>query len=185
MSLTSSKMLPLGSDAPNFKLMDTRTGHLLDLKNVKGEKGTLIMFLSNHCPFVKHVNGEIVRLANEYRQLGFGFAGISSNDPESYPEDHPDLMTEVASKNQYSFPYLFDGTQEIARKYQAACTPDFFLFDAELKLIYRGQLDDSRPNNGLHSNGRDIREAMDAVLNNRKVNKDQKPSIGCNIKWKT
>ncbi|WP_026915352.1 thioredoxin family protein [Christiangramia portivictoriae] len=185
MALTSSKMLALGSEAPDFKLMDTRTGHLLELQDIQGEKGSLIMFLSNHCPFVKHVNGEIVRIANEYRQLGFGFAAISSNDPSAYQEDHPDLMTEVASKNQYSFPYLYDGTQEIAKRYQASCTPDFFLFDAELKLIYRGQLDDSRSNNGLHSSGRDIREAMDAVLNNRMVNAEQKPSIGCSIKWKS
>lgn len=184
MSLTPSNMISLGTTAPNFKLMDTRTVHLMTLPEVKGEKGTVIMFLCNHCPFVKHVNEEIVRIANEYRQLGFGFAGINSNDIQKYPEEHPDRMKEVATINQYSFPYFFDGTQEIAKAYDAACTPDFYLFDAELKLIYRGQLDDSRPGNGIHSNGRDLREAMDAVLNNRPVAKNQKPSIGCNIKWK-
>ncbi|MFV8224749.1 thioredoxin family protein [Christiangramia aquimixticola] len=184
MSLTASHMLALGSKAPDFKLMDTITGHLTTLEDVRGERGTLIMFLCNHCPFVKHVNEELVRISNEYRQLGFGSAAISSNDIDKYPEDHPDQMKEVAAKNQYTFPYLFDGTQEIAKAYEAACTPDLFLFDAELKLIYRGQLDDSRPGNGLHPNGRDLREAMDAVLNNRKVSEDQKPSIGCNIKWK-
>ena len=184
MSLTPSNMLPLGTIAPKFKLMDAITGHLLTLDDIKGEKGTVIMFICNHCPFVKHVNDEIVRIANEYRQLGFGFAGINSNDIVKYPEDDPERMKEVASKYQYSFPYLFDGTQEIAKNYEAACTPDFYLFDEELKLVYRGQLDDSRPGNGIHANGRDLREAMDSVLNNRQVTKDQKPSIGCNIKWK-
>lgn len=184
MSLTPSHMIKLGTKAPNFKLMDTITGHLISLQDIQGERGTLIMFLCNHCPFVKHVNEEIVRIANEYRQLGFGFAGIMSNDVKKYPEDSPENMKEHAAKHQYSFPYLYDGTQEIAKAYDAACTPDFFLFDDELQLIYRGQLDDSRPGNGIHPNGRDLREAMDSVLNNRKVTKDQKPSIGCNIKWK-
>lgn len=184
MSLTPSNMISLGTKAPDFKLMDTRTEHLLTLDEIKGERGTLIMFLCNHCPFVKHVNEEIVRIANEYRQLGFGFAAIMSNDTKKYPQDSPENMKEHAARHQYSFPYLFDGTQEIAKVYKAACTPDFFLFDADLKLIYRGQLDDSRPGNGIHPNGRDLREAMDSVLNNRKVTEDQKPSIGCNIKWK-
>jgi len=184
MSLTSSNTIKLGMEAPNFKLMDSITDHLVTLNDVKGELGTLIMFICNHCPFVKHVNDEIVHIANEYRQLGFGFAGIMSNDVKKYPQDSPEKMKEHAAKHQYSFPYLFDGTQEIAKAYDAACTPDFYLFDAELKLIYHGQLDNSRPGNGLHSNGRDLREAMDAVLNNRKVDEDQKPSIGCNIKWK-
>ena len=184
MSVTPSNMMDLGTKAPDFKLMDTITDHLISLEEIKGERGTVIMFLCNHCPFVKHVNEEIVHIANEYRQLGFGFAGIMSNDVKRYPEDHPEKMKEHAAKHQYSFPYLYDGTQEIAKAYDAACTPDFYLFDAELKLIYRGQLDNSRPGNGIHPNGRDLREAMDAVLNNRSVAKDQKPSIGCNIKWK-
>mgnify|MGYP001173586847 CR=1 FL=1 len=184
MSLTPSNMLQLGTRAPDFKLMDTVTDHLITLNDVKGERGTIIMFICNHCPFVKHVNEEIVRIANEYRQLGFGSAGIMSNDIQKYPQDNPEKMKEHAAKHQYSFPYLFDGTQEIAKAYDAACTPDFFLFDAELKLVYRGQMDDSRPGNGIHPNGRDLREAMDAILNNRKVAEDQKPSIGCNIKWK-
>lgn len=184
MSLTPSNMISLGTTAPGFKLMDTRTGHLMTLQEIKGEKGTVIMFLCNHCPFVKHVNEEIVRIANEYRQLGFGFAAINSNDILNFPEDHPDKMKEAATQYQYSFPYFFDGSQEIAKAYKAACTPDFYLFDAELKLIYRGQLDDSRPGNGIHPNGRDLREAMDAVLNNRGVLPNQKPSTGCAIKWK-
>jgi len=184
MSLTPSNMSKLGTKAPDFKLMDTITDHLITLEEIKGKHGILIMFICNHCPFVKHINEEIVRIANEYRQLGFGFAGIMSNDIENYPQDHPKEMKEHATKHQYSFPYLFDGTQGIAKAYNAACTPDFFLFDNQLNLIYRGQLDDSRPGNGIHPNGRDLREAMDAVLNNRKVSEDQKPSIGCNIKWK-
>lgn len=184
MAATASNMMALGTKAPDFKLMDTITDHLISLDEVKGERGTLIMFICNHCPFVKHINEEIVHLANDYRPLGFGSAAIMSNDIENYPQDSPEKMKEHAMKHQYSFPYLFDGTQEIAKAYNAACTPDFFLFDAELKLIYRGQLDDSRPGNGIHPSGRDIREAMDAILNNRKVSTIQKPSIGCNIKWK-
>lgn len=184
MARTASNMLALGTKAPGFKLMDTITDHLITLDEVKGERGTLIMFICNHCPFVKHINEEIVRLANDYRPLGFGSVAIMSNDANKYPEDSPEKMKEVAMKHQYSFPYLYDGTQEIARAYHAACTPDFFLFDEELVLIYRGQLDDSRPGNGIHPSGRDLREAMDAVLNNRRVSKNQKPSIGCNIKWR-
>ncbi len=184
MSRTASNMLELGTKASNFKLMDTITDHLLTLDEVKGERGTLVMFICNHCPFVKHVDEEIVRLANDYRPRGFGAVAIMSNDTENYPQDNPAMMKEHAMQHQYSFPYLFDGTQEIAKAYEAACTPDFFLFDDELKLVYRGQLDDSRPGNGIHPSGRDLREAMDAILNNRKVSEKQKPSIGCNIKWK-
>ena len=184
MSRTPSNMMELNTKAPGFTLMDVRTTHLTTLKDIKGERGTLIMFICNHCPFVKLVNEEIVKLANDYRPLGFGFAAIMSNDVENYPDDSPENMRENASKHQFSFPYLFDGTQEIAKAYDAACTPDFFLFDSELKLVYRGQLDDSRPGNGIHPSGRDIREAMDAMLNNREVSSKQKPSIGCNIKWK-
>lgn len=184
MARTASNMLPLGTEAPNFRLPDVISNNLYTLEDVKGEKGTLIMFISNHCPFVKHVNEEIVRLAGDYRVLGFGFAAIMSNDILEFPEDNPYRMEEVARKHQYSFPYLFDESQEVARAYDAACTPDFYLFDADLKLIYRGQLDDSRPGNGIPVNGRDLRDAMDAVLANRKVSSQQKPSIGCNIKWK-
>lgn len=184
MSLTPSNTIEPGKKAPEFKLMDTITDHLITLEEIRGDRGTMIMFICNHCPFVKHVNEEIVHIANEYRQLGFGFAGIMSNDIKKYPEDAPEKMKEHATKNQYSFPYLFDGTQEVAKAYDAACTPDFYLFDSDLKLIYHGQMDDSRPGNGIHPNGRDLREAMDAVINNRIVSAIQKPSIGCNIKWK-
>ncbi|MGM0934004.1 MAG: thioredoxin family protein [Bacteroidota bacterium] len=184
MSRTQSNMLALGTKAPHFSLRDVISGNIYTLEEIRGSKGTLIMFICNHCPFVKHVNEEIVRLEGDYRVQGFGFAAIMSNDVENYPADHPDNMQEMARKHQFSFPYLYDESQEVARAYKAACTPDFFLFDEELKLIYRGQLDDSRPGNGIPVNGRDLREAMDAVLSNKKVSDKQKPSVGCNIKWK-
>lgn len=184
MAATTSNMLKPGIKAPEFCLRDVITNKLFTLQDVRGTKGTLIMFICNHCSFVKHVNEEIVRLEGDYRVLGFGFAAIMSNDVKNYPADHPDNMQEVARKHQYSFPYLFDESQEVARAYKAACTPDFYLFDDDLKLIYHGQLDDSRPGNGIPVNGRDLREAMDAVLSNRKVSEHQKPSLGCSIKWK-
>ncbi|MBZ9631206.1 thioredoxin family protein [Salegentibacter sp. LM13S] len=184
MARTASNMIELGTPAPDFNLIDVITNNRYSLADIRGNKGTLIMFISNHCPFVKHVNEEIVRLAGDYRVLGFGFAAIMSNDVENYPADHPDNMNEVARRHQYSFPYLFDESQEVARAYKAACTPDFYLFDDELKLIYRGQLDDSRPGNGIPVNGRHLRDAMDAVLSNKTVPENQKPSMGCNIKWK-
>lgn len=184
MSLTPSNMLPLGTKAPDFSLIDSVTNNLVSLDNVRGEKGTVVMFICNHCPYVKHVNSEIVRVCNDYSVTGFGFVAISSNDAEKYPEDAPDKMWENARKHNFTFPYLYDETQEVAKAYDAACTPDFYLFDADLKLIYRGQLDNSRPGNGIPVNGRDLREAIDNVLNNNPQRKDQKPSMGCNIKWK-
>ncbi|TYP72932.1 thioredoxin family protein [Aquimarina intermedia] len=184
MARTPSTMLPLGTKAPNFTLIDTVTGSLFSLEKEKIEKGVVIMFICNHCPFVIHINEEIVRIANDYRTQGFSFIAISSNDVENYPQDSPILMRKIARENNYTFPYLYDETQEVAKAYQAACTPDFYLFDTELKLIYRGQLDDSRPGNGIPVNGKDLRSAMDAVLRNTKVSSNQKPSIGCNIKWK-
>ncbi len=177
-------MIPLDTKAPDFNLPDAVTSNRYNLSELKGEKGTVIMFLSNHCPFVKHVNDEIVRVANDYRVTGFSFIAIMSNNVEAYPEDHPDLMLKAAIKYHYPFPYLYDHTQEVAKAYDAACTPDFYLFNSELKLIYRGQLDNSRPGNGIPANGRDLREALDAVLSNNQVPAPQKPSIGCNIKWK-
>ncbi|HET8803957.1 MAG TPA: thioredoxin family protein [Aequorivita sp.] len=184
MARTESKMLPLGTKAPDFVLIDSVTNKPVSLKNIRGQKGTVVMFICNHCPFVKHVNEEIVRVCNDYRVTGFGFVAISSNDVENYPEDSPAEMWRTARKNHYPFPYLYDETQEIAKAYDAACTPDFYLFDEELKLVYRGQLDNSRPGNGIPVNGRDLREALDCLLNNNPQRKDQKPSIGCNIKWK-
>lgn len=184
MALTPSNMLPLGTQAPDFKLLDTVTGDFVSLDDVKGEKGTVVLFICNHCPYVKHVNEEIVRVAHDYRVTGFGFVAISSNDVVNYPQDGPKEMYKVAQKHKYPFPYLYDETQEVAKAYDAACTPDFYLFDDRLKLVYRGQLDPSRPGNGIPVNGRDLREALDNVLNNNPQRKDQKPSMGCNIKWK-
>ncbi len=184
MSLTPSNMLPLGTKAPSFNLTDTVTNEMVSLSDVTGEKGTVVMFICNHCPYVIHVNEELVRLANDYRINGFGFVAISSNDVENYPEDSPEKMQQVAERNNYTFPYLYDETQEVAKAYDAACTPDLYLFDAELNLIYRGQLDNSRPGNSIQVTGRDLREALDNVLNNSPQRKDQRPSMGCNIKWK-
>lgn len=177
-------MLPLGTTAPEFSLMDTVTDKTVNLQALKGEKGTVIMFICNHCPFVKHVNPEIVKLAATYQKEGVGFIAISSNDVENYPQDAPDLMKENAKREGYTFPYLYDATQETAKAYDAACTPDFYLFDANLKLVYRGQLDDSRPGNGIPLTGNDLRKALDAMLSGQPIDEDQKPSLGCNIKWK-
>lgn len=185
MSLTSSNMLPLGTKAPDFKLMDVTTQNVYTLDALKGEKGTVVMFICNHCPYVKHVNDELVRVAHDYRVTGFGFVAISSNDVAKYPQDGPEEMYLTTQKHNYPFPYLYDETQEVAKAYDAACTPDIYVFDDRLSLVYRGQLDNSRPGNGIPVNGRDLREALDNVLNNHPQRKDQKPSMGCNIKWKT
>jgi len=184
MAMTPSNMLPLGTIAPDFKLLDTVTGQSLNLQELKGEKGTLIMFICNHCPFVIHVNPEISRLAKNYQKKGIRFIAISSNDVENYPQDAPHLMAKVAQHANYSFPYLYDETQKVAKDYNAACTPDFYLFDAALSLAYRGQLDDSRPGNGIPLSGKDLSNAMDNLLNGTAIAENQKPSIGCNIKWK-
>ena len=184
MSRTPSNMLPLGTTAPEFSLQDTVTEKTVNLQALKGDKGTVIMFICNHCPFVKHVNPEIVKLAAKYENKGIGFIAISSNDVENYPQDAPDLMKENAKQEGYTFPYLYDATQETAKAYNAACTPDFYLFDTDLELVYRGQLDDSRPGNGLPLTGSDLRSALDALLANKEIDQKQKPSIGCNIKWK-
>ncbi len=177
-------MLNLGTKAPDFTLYDTISSKMISLNDIRGEKGTIVMFICNHCPYVKHVNEEIVRISNDYRVAGFGIVAISSNDIENYPQDSPEEMLKTALKNVYTFPYLYDETQKIAKAYDAACTPDFYLFDAELKLLYRGQLDNSRPGNTIPVNGRDLREALDNVLNNHPQRQEQKPSMGCNIKWK-
>ena len=177
-------MLPLGTRAPQFELPDTVSGKKISLEDIRGEKGTVIMFICNHCPFVKHVNSELSRIGKAYMNQGIGFAAISSNDAENYPQDAPHLMKETARKEGYPFPYLYDETQEVARAYDAACTPDFYLFDAGLRLVYRGQLDDSRPGNDVPLTGADLRRAMDNLLSGRPQAEEQKPSIGCNIKWR-
>jgi peroxiredoxin len=184
MARTPSNMVPLGTIAPNFKLQDTNSNNSFSFEDLKGSKGTLVIFMCNHCPFVLHVIKEIVMIANDYRVQGLGIVAISSNDSEKFPQDSPELMTEFAFQNKIDFPYLFDETQEVAKEYNAACTPDFYLFDNQNRLFYRGQLDDSRPGNGIPLSGNDLRSAIDALIYNRTLNEIQKPSIGCNIKWK-
>lgn len=184
MAQTASTMLPLGTVVPDFKLFDTNSGSSYSYDEIKGEKGTLIFFICNHCPFVHHVMEELIKIANDYRVQGIGFIAISSNDVEKYPQDGPKLMTEFAFQNNFEFPYLYDKTQEVAKSFNASCTPDFFLFDSLNKLVYRGQLDDSRPGNGIPLSGSDLRGAIDGLLYNRIINSVQKPSIGCSIKWK-
>ena len=185
MALTPSNMLPLGTKAPNFNLVDTKDDTLKSLNELKGSIGTLVMFICNHCPFVIHVNKELLRLAKDYQSKGIQLIAISSNDVDNYPQDGPDKMKQHAIDNDYDFPYLYDDTQDIAKAYDAACTPDFFLFDSELSLVYAGQLDNSRPGNGIPVTGKDLRSAMDALLNKTAINPNQKPSMGCNIKWKS
>lgn len=184
MALTPSNMLPLGTKAPDFYLYDTKDGKKKSLSELKGKAATLVMFICNHCPFVLYVNDELVKLANDYKIKGVNCIAISSNDVINYPQDGPDLMKQQAQNIGYPFPYLYDETQEIAKAYDAACTPDFFLFNSELKLVYTGQLDDSRPGNNIPVTGKDLRAAFDAILNNTAITSNQKPSMGCNIKWK-
>lgn len=184
MARTPSNMIPLGTLAPDFKLPDTVSDEKLALKDIKGDKGTVIMFICNHCPFVKYVNQGIVQMARDYQAQGFGFIAISSNDVVNYPDDSPELMKVNASEEAYIFPYLYDESQEVAQAYDAACTPDFYLFDSNLSLVYRGQMDASRPGNEIPVTGSDLRAAMDALLQGSPINSEQKPSIGCNIKWK-
>lgn len=184
MARTPSNMLALGTSFSSFTLWDTTSQKTKSFDEAKGEKGTVLFFICNHCPFVHHVMEEVVRIVNDYRVQGIGFIAISSNDIENYPQDAPDLMTDFAFKNKFNFPYFYDETQGVAKIYDAACTPDFYLFDANDRLVYRGQLDDSRPNNGIVVSGSDLRNAIDAILYNRKINDLQKPSLGCNIKWK-
>lgn len=178
-------MIELGTKASEFELPDTVSGNALNLRQIKGDVATVIMFICNHCPFVKHINDGLVSLANDYETKGISFVAISSNDVINYPDDSPEKMKETALNAGYPFPYLYDESQEVAKKYQAVCTPDFFIYDKDLKLVYRGQLDDSRPGNEIPVTGKDIRQALDCLLNNQPVSQEQRPSIGCNIKWKT
>lgn len=177
-------MVETGSQAPEFTLVDTVSGSEKSLSELKSDKATVIMFICNHCPFVKHVNPELVKLAEDYIPKGVSFIAISSNDVATHPDDSPDKMKTTAEENNYPFVYLYDETQQVAKAYKAACTPDFFIYDGDLKLAYRGQLDDSRPSNGVPLSGRDMRAALDALLAGETPATEQKPSIGCNIKWK-
>ena len=180
---TASTMLPLGTAAPNFSLPDTE-GKTVSLQDFAGSKALLVIFMCNHCPFVKHIAEELTRLSDEYLEKGVAIVGISSNDAEKYPDDSPAAMKQEKAQRGYRFPYLYDEDQEVARAYHAACTPDFFLFDGDHKLVYRGQLDSSRPQSDIPVTGEDLRAALDAVLGGNSVPEDQAPSIGCNIKWK-
>ena len=185
MAATLSNMLPLGTKASDFKLFDTVSGKQLTYNDIKGKNGTVIMFICNHCPYVLHVNPQIVKIANKYQDKGIGFVGISSNDVENYPQDAPELTTQQAKKVGYNFPYLYDETQEVAKAYQAACTPDFYVFDSNDKLVYRGRLDESSPKNNIQLTGKDLRKALDLLLIGKMIpDEQQQPSIGCNIKWK-
>lgn len=185
MALTPSSMLPLGTQAPDFTLPDTVSGRPLALAALKSDRATLVMFICNHCPYVKHVLTGLVQLGRDYVPKGVAIVAISSNDVAHYPDDAPEKMAALAREAGFPFPYLYDETQAVARAYQAACTPDFFLFDGGLKLAYRGQLDDSRPGNGRPVTGANLRAALDALLAGAAVPTDQVPSVGCGIKWKS
>ena len=183
MARTPSQMLPLGTEAPDFRLPDP-DGKIHSLDDAASSRACLVMFICNHCPFVKHVADELARLGRDYQDKGVAIFAINSNDVEKHPDDGPDAMKQESAARGYTFPYLLDGDQSVAKAYEAACTPDFYLFDADLKLVYRGQLDGSRPGNDVPVDGRDLRAALDAVLAGDSVPEDQVPSLGCNIKWK-
>ena len=183
MVATNSTMLPLGTTAPDFQLPDTN-GKTVSLADFKNAPALVVVFMCNHCPFVKHIRGGLAQLARDYAPRGVAMVGINSNDVANYPEDSPAKMAAEAKSAGYIFPYLYDQTQSVAKAYRAACTPDLFLFDKNQRLAYRGQLDDSRPGNGMPVTGKDLRDALDAVLAGKSAPANQKPSIGCNIKWK-
>lgn len=184
MSKTPSNMVPLGTSAQQFSLVDVVTGAQVNLNNSWSSKATVIMFICNHCPYVKHISHELSKLAFDYMSQGVSFIAINSNDVENYPSDSPENMKKTAIEQNYPFPYLYDQTQEVARAYQAACTPDFYIYDSNLSLVYRGQLDDSRPGNNLEVTGSHVRSALDSLLTHKPITIEQKPSLGCNIKWK-
>lgn len=185
MAQTPTTQIPLGFDAPPFQLPDAASGRILSLEELKGNVATVVMFICNHCPYVKHIRQGLVRLAADYLPKGVSFIAINSNDAEKYPEDSPEEMKREVKQVGYPFPYLFDETQQVALAYHAACTPDFNVFDKNLKCVYRGQMDDSRPGNGIPVTGRDIRKVLDCLIAGEAVDQDQKPSVGCNIKWKS
>ena len=183
MTLVSSNMMPLGSQAPDFNLQDTVSGNYIALNDVKSDTATVIMFICNHCPYVKHIETELALLANEYSSKGISFVAICANDANNYPEDSPEKMKETAERLGYTFPYLHDATQEIAKAYHAACTPDFFVFDNALQCVYRGQFDNSSPGSHTPVTGESIRAALDAISQGHQIDPNQTPSMGCSIKW--
>lgn len=184
MSLTPSNMFPLQKKASDFLLPEPLTGKTISLDDCRGEKGTVVIFMCNHCPFVLHVLDGIIAVANDYLTKGIGFVAISSNDISTHPQDAPNEMTKLAKKKNFPFSYLYDESQATAKAYDAACTPDFYLFDADARCVYRGQMDDARPGNGEAVTGSDLRVAMNALLSGTKISDEQSPSMGCNIKWK-
>lgn len=184
MALTTSTMLPLGTNAPDFHLPDVVSGNTISLSTFAGKQALLVMFICRHCPFVKHIKDEMARLGKDYINRNVGIVGISANDAKNYPDDAPEQLKAMAEKLELSFPICYDESQETAKAYTAACTPDFFLFDGQQQLVYRGQLDDSRPSNGKPVTGTDLRAAIEAILTGQLVNAQQQPSVGCNIKWK-
>ena len=184
MALTPSTMLALGTQAPDFSLPDVVSGKKISLSTFVPPKALIVMFICRHCPYVQHVRQELARIGLDYASQDIGIVAISSNDVKNYPDDAPDKLREMAVQLGFTFPFCYDESQEVAKVYSAACTPDFFLFDRGRRLVYRGQLDESRPGNNKPVTGQDLRAAMDAVLENRPVSQDQRPSVGCNIKWK-
>ncbi|HEY6331124.1 MAG TPA: thioredoxin family protein [Blastocatellia bacterium] len=184
MAETRSTMLELGTEAPDFDVPDVATGKAVSLATFNDNKALVVMFICRHCPYVIHVQDELARLGRDYKDKNVGIVAISSNDAGSYPDDAPSSLKQMANQVGFTFPFCYDETQETAKAYTAACTPDFFLFDGLRELVYRGQLDDSRPGNRKPVTGSDLRAAIDAVLGDRPVSEDQRPSIGCNIKWK-
>ena len=185
MARTLTTSIPLGFKAPEFNLPDTVSGNQVTFDDIKGSKGTLVMFICNHCPFVIHIREELIRITQDYKDKGIGFVAISSNDVENYPQDAPERMKELALSLSFPFPYLYDESQEVAKAYDAACTPDFSLFDAQENCVYRGELDGARPGNEVAVNGKSMRKALDVLLEGKQVPEEgQQPSIGCNIKWK-
>lgn len=184
MALTPSTMLALGTTAPDFRLPDVTSGKTISLDTFKGKQALLVMFICRHCPYVQHVKGELARLGRDYANKNVGIVAISANDASHYPDDAPDRLKEMAQEMGFTFPFCCDESQAIAKAYTAACTPDFFLFDEQRRLVYRGQLDESRPGNNKPVTGNDLRAAIDAVLAGEPVSQDQQPSVGCNIKWK-
>jgi peroxiredoxin len=185
MARTESTMLPLGTLAANFELPDVVSGRTVRLADFRDKDALLVMFICRHCPFVKHVQGELARIGNDYRDGAIGIVAISSNDAQSHPDDAPESLREQAQQLGFAFPYCYDQSQSVAKAYDAACTPDFYLFDKDRRLAYRGQLDDSRPGGNVPVTGKDLRAAIDAVLYGTPVSQDQKPSLGCNIKWRS
>lgn len=184
MSATPSAMVELGTKAPGFNLPDTISGKQVSLNEIKSDKATVVMFICNHCPYVIHIADKLSEVVKEYQEKGISFVAISSNDVENYPQDSPGKMKEFASEHNFTFPYLYDETQEVAKAYKAECTPDIFVYDKDLTLVYRGQFDDSRPSKDTPVTGKDLKSALDNILAGKPVDENQIPSVGCNIKWK-